>query len=342
MKRRPNFTAPRWTDAELDDLRKRWRGRPTPALVRRFGRSASAIRTAVARFGLAPARPKVRRSHFARWTPEDDQKLREMWGDYSEREIRDALGRTVEALYRRAYLLGLGAQAKVARAVAVCPMSKRLGLSPRGLTAILDECGVIPTRGNPCSRTAVAAYRHRVVDPDAVEALYRCRETRTTTRVGWQREQGIKIGARAEREAVRARLRDVPAQSRVPVGVLDEAYRGERGTWTEAWELAVAACRESPGWAPWLITLAAHDLAHLRGKGSKLARAWVEWIPKHPLEVAKALARRIAPPKKRPKRKASGPTLVRAADSTRRDGRAREPAAPTSTGTRPDLERRSA
>ncbi len=294
MNRRPNFTGRRWADAEIEDLRKRWRGHPTPALVKRLGRSASALRAAVARFGLAPARPKVRRNTFARWTSEDDQKLREMWGDYSEREIRDALGRTVESLYRRAYLLGLGAQAKASRTVAICPMSKRLGLSPRGLLAILDECGVTPTRGNPCSRTAVAAYRHRVVDPDAVEALYRCRESRTTTRAGWEREQGIKIGPRAEREALRARLRDVPAQSRVPVGVLEEAYRGERGTWTEVWELAVASCCETPYCSPWLITLAAHDLAYLRGPGSKLARAWVEWIPAKPQNVAREVAACVA------------------------------------------------
>lgn len=236
-------------------------------------------------------KPHARRRSFCTWTPAEDAALREMWGDYCERELRDALGRTTHAIYQRASLLGLGPQSEVRRAVSLSVMSDRLGIHMTALRRMLASCGIAPWRRAPVSKHGGPSGPktiHTVVDPDQVEALFVQRNSRTATRSAYSRAHDV--DAWTMTAACAAAGFPAPRRGGVleftPVGALEEALRGERGPWSRAWLATSAVDREAVPHARWVLALAAHDIAH----GDADARDWTEWLPQQVLNAAREIA----------------------------------------------------
>lgn len=232
----------------------------------------------------------VRRRHCARWTPEEDAILRQMWGQNGSRAIREALGRTELACVLRAQALALPPQTQ--GMVPVTAACKRLGLCHDTLYLFLRDCGTEPSFRSPVRRKTSTRYRRRVVELEQVEALLHQRDTRTTTLGAWAVSRGI-----AERPVIRLLARRGLAlyvgrqnRLRVPEGVLEEVYASGRGghlgtgLWCAVWS-AVIALEDRPC-VPWLIALLAHDMIRLAPE----EREWIEWAP----QAAREAARRVA------------------------------------------------
>ena len=243
-----------------------------------------------------PPRPSCR---ARRWTAADDRLLRDRWGEDSARTLKAKLGRTETALYQRARARALGLPAQSQGRTLVSRACRRVGLWHDTLYRLLAECGMRPMRAAPVRQhPREGCYRRLVVDLDAVEALITLRDRRTNRLFEWARTEdvgGIGLLYRMRRAGA------VPRGGgyvRYPVDLLVEVDRARgrtvaSGPWLDLWRRVIAAA--SLPCAPWVVALAAWDLAH-----EETPPAWVEHLPQ---KVA-ALARRLA---RRPTARSGGP-----------------------------------
>ncbi|NQX95923.1 MAG: hypothetical protein HRT64_13585 [Erythrobacter sp.] len=117
-----------WTDEEVATLREWWRRIRIGEVAERVGRPYHSVRRKAARLGL-PGYD---------WTPEEDARLREMFGSHTAQEIADAMElRTRQAVEQRLRALGLTWRERLACVEA--ERERATGLVER-LALELDHC----------------------------------------------------------------------------------------------------------------------------------------------------------------------------------------------------------
>lgn len=95
----------RWSTADDQFLRDNWSTMPLPDIARHVGRNRDAVYAHAAVIGLSPDDSHYGRT--SRWTPEDDGRLRELYGTMTPREVAALMGRGLSAIKHRARRLGL-------------------------------------------------------------------------------------------------------------------------------------------------------------------------------------------------------------------------------------------
>lgn len=280
-----------------------------------------------------------RRSRWP-WPPEETAFLKQEWGALGWRQLRTKLReiflaarpdldpqrirlRSVDAIWQHARRVGLPTGMPQGF-VGLAEASRRSGFDIDTIQRICKRRKVA-IRLQPTARTRPGQQsRHRAVEWDVLrDAIERdmARETlpAAARRLGvsgdalrdWLRADGVLPAAGVTRSPIRLlpKVYDQAASKRMGESILQASLR-----------LGV-------------------DNHALRAALPEVATR-MRVATRLPPEVYDRAAKTIIA-KRRPRR-AKGPTLVRAAGTTCRDGRAEVPAAPTSTGTSPDLARRTA
>lgn len=98
----------RWSTADDQFLRDNWATMSVPDIARHVGRNRDAVYAHAATIGLSPGDSLYGRTK--RWTPEDDRRLRELYGTMSRREVAALMGRPPGSIKHRAQRLGLSAK----------------------------------------------------------------------------------------------------------------------------------------------------------------------------------------------------------------------------------------
>ncbi len=151
-----------WTVAEDAVLRADYLKRGAQAIATELGRSFSAVAHRANRLGLASHR---------RWTPVDDQTIRDLWGHSSLARLSQELKRTKLTIYYRARMLDLECGAPEGFEY-LSDAAKRCGYSVATLRRILSAHGV--TLKITISRPGKSKRHYHMVDvvdvDEAVEA----------------------------------------------------------------------------------------------------------------------------------------------------------------------------
>lgn len=117
-----------------------------------------------------PAAPGAT-SHYKRWTPVDDEKLRLGWGDGTLEGLAAKLGRSVATVYARAWGLGLPSTVPQG-SESLTAAAKRTGFGTGQLRALLRAAKVPVSRAFARPRaTSKTGRRFHFVSPDLVDAV---------------------------------------------------------------------------------------------------------------------------------------------------------------------------
>jgi|GEM_PF-960915 len=103
-----------WNQEELADLKRLYGTRTDKDIARIFGRPESSVAAKATELCLAKDKAFVRRvsgeeatTRMPRWTPEEIERLKEMYAEHSNLEIAQALNRSVKSVVSKAHIIGL-------------------------------------------------------------------------------------------------------------------------------------------------------------------------------------------------------------------------------------------
>ena len=210
-----------WSPAEDAVLRERYRHSGAAREVAgQLGRTLHSVYRRAQRLKL--------RTH-ARWTREDDRKLRNLWGEYTVAGIAKKLGRTDLATFQHAKEIGLPLG---------CPSgfeyvwhaAKRTGYPTASLRLILERSGVTIRRTMSRPTPGRKVRPCHFVDPFEVDQAIAA-WLRTEPLHSAAKRRGIHAGALARKLAA---LEGVPPKPegkrhwRIPSDVIDRALAGAR------------------------------------------------------------------------------------------------------------------
>lgn len=213
------------------------------------------------------------------WTAAEDKLLRLVWGEQGERTVCQKLpGRTPAAIVSRAKHLRLGPQAT--GRVSIAGAARRLGIDDDSVRALVREAGAHLDVGAPIAPTRARHHKHFALELDGVEVLLTSRDLRCATAAAWDRHVGVAHSTTARLLASARLHRPSGRGSRawIPRDVLAELTSRRHGDAVALWRrVSVAATGLC---APWVLFLAATDLAAGRGE-------WVHaWLPQRVREAA--------------------------------------------------------
>lgn len=163
-----------WSASEIAFLREHYQTIGADAVAAKLGRSRVSVMHKAARIGVSTHR---------RWTANDDQHLRALWGTISLGHVAKTLKRTTDATYWRARRLGLPCGSTQGMEY-LTAAATRTGFETTSLRRILRWGGVrlVPTSSRPTK----ARRRFHMVDPiDVDDAVER-----------WLRTEIIEVAAR--------------------------------------------------------------------------------------------------------------------------------------------------
>ena len=110
---RSKQTAGRWTQDEIAEFKRLYGTRTDEDLALIFGRTIESVKRLGARYCLAKDKAFVRRltgssaTRMPRWTPEEVQRLKEMYPSESNLRIAQILNRSVKSVVSKAHNMGL-------------------------------------------------------------------------------------------------------------------------------------------------------------------------------------------------------------------------------------------
>lgn len=179
-----------WTPAEDARLREVWPDGGTPAALAALpDRTQSGIYGRVRALGILRQPP---------WTAAQDKLLAWHWGSRRLPGLAEMLGRSPNAVARRAHELGLPTK-KIPGHETLRDAAKRLGFSRTGLRSLLAYAGVYMT---PAATVARKATRRRTIDQlDADAAVARWMASENLTHAAEARGVDPKVLKRWMREA---------------------------------------------------------------------------------------------------------------------------------------------
>lgn len=181
-----NTSFRRWTKREKALVRSRYVPDGAAALARRLGRTKGSVIKCAQREGIVRHR---------RWTPEEDERLRMLWGERSIAFLCRTFKRPESGIYFRAWKIGIRKGPPQGKEYIESAM-RRTGFGRSTLLRILQWAGVKvyrPSRQQRCAR-----YHFGYVDPFDVDAAV-ARWCATETLYGAAKRHRIHPGKLARR-----------------------------------------------------------------------------------------------------------------------------------------------